>query len=102
MCYTLQPTDLVLPDPAVGAAEERLATHIYEIRRHRPKLWRCVSTEPPEGVNAPVLKAALQCVGQRVPQTAAVRCNRTDAFWDVSKSCGHPLNIDLGSTCLIE
>lgn len=100
-CYNLQPTALILPDPAVAAAEARLATHIHEIRRQKPALWAQVATEPPDGVNKPMLKAVLQCDGCRVPQTAIVRCNQPGAFWDVGKAHGKPLTLDLGSTCLI-
>lgn len=100
-CYHLQPTHALLPDPAVAAAEDKLASHIHEIRRHKPKLWAIVPTEPPETVRKPLLKAVLQCIGNRVPQTATVRCNQPSAFWNVSTCNGHPLTLDLGSTCLI-
>ena len=100
-CYHLQPAALLLPDPAVAAAEEQLITCIYEIKRHQPKLWARVPTEPPESVTKPALKATLHCAGCRVPQTATVRCNQPSAFWDVARAGGEPLTLDLGSSCLI-
>jgi len=99
--YSLQPTALILPEPAVAAAESKLATHIHELHRHRPRLWAKVPAEPPEHVTKAPLAASLHCVGNRVPQTAAVRVNSAQAYWNVASANGKPLDIDLGRTCVI-
>ena len=71
--YQLVSQGLLMPDPAVAAAEHKLSTHLYEIKRHRPQLQAVFPTEPPEGVTSPLLKATLKCRGVHVPQTAIVR-----------------------------
>ena len=73
--YQLIPEGLLMPDPAVAAAEHKLSTHLYEIKRHRPQLQAVFPTEPPEGVTSPLLKATLKCRGVHVPQSAIVRVN---------------------------
>ena len=73
--YQLLPEGLLMPDPAVAAAEHQLSTHLYEIKRHRPQLQAVFRTEPPESVTSPLLKATLKCRGVHVPQRAIVRVN---------------------------
>lgn len=99
--FQVEAAGLILPDPKLAAANAKLNTHIYEIRRHKPRLVTVVPTEPPESVTKPLLKAALHCVGGRVPQTAVVRCNDVRSAWLVERSRGKPLEIDLGSACKI-
>ena len=98
--FMLEPAALLIPEPATAAAVKRLATHIYRIHRHRPKLELVVPTEPPDKVNKPLLKAVLSSAN-RVPQTACVRCNDPCSYWDVSGAYGKPLDLDLRSTSLI-
>ena len=100
--FQLPAKGLLLAEPSVAAAERELATHIYEICRRRPRLLAVLPTEPPTIVRKPLLKAALRCAGNRVPQTAVVRVNRWGSCWDVATANGKPLEIDLGTTCLIE
>ena len=99
--YTLEPEGLLLPDPKMAEATTALATQIYEVRRHKPKLAFIVPTEAPEGVKKPLLKVALHCAGGRVPPTAIVRANHTYSAWLVPNSRGKPLDIDLGMPCTI-
>lgn len=99
--YQLKPVGMLMPDPTVAAAEAKLRTHVYEIKRHRPRLKAIFPTDPPEGVTKPLLKATLKCVGTQVPQAAIVRINDTSAFFDVQRAKGKPLEIDLGASCLI-
>jgi len=73
--YQLLPEGMLMPDPAVAAAEHKLNTHLYEIKRRRPQLQAVFPTEPPEGVTSPLLKATLKCRGVHVPQSAIVRVN---------------------------
>ena len=73
--YQLLPEGMIMPDPAVAAAEHKLKTHLYEIKRHRPQLQAVFPTEPPEDVTSPLLKATLKCRGVHVPQSAIVRVN---------------------------
>ena len=106
-CYRLEPTHSFMPDAPVAAAESALRTRIYEIRRHRPKLWRTLTTAPPDDVKAPLLKARLHCAGcfgsaAHQLMNAVVRCNDSDAAWRISRSFGKPLDIDLGTTCRID
>lgn len=99
--YQLLPEGVLLPDPAVAAAEHRLSTHLYEIKRHRPQLEAVFPTEPPEGVTSPLLKATLKCRGMHVPQSAIVRVNQRASHFDVAGAQGKPLEIDLGTSCAI-
>ena len=99
--YQLLPEGVLLPDPAVAAAEHRLSTHLYEIKRHRPQLEAVFPTDPPEGVTSPLLKATLKCRGMHVPQSAIVRVNQHASRFDVARAQGKPLEIDLGTSCAI-
>lgn len=99
--YCLRPEGMIMPDPAVAAAEAMLNTHLYEIRRHRPRLKAVFPDNPPEGVTKPLLKATLKCAGTYVPQSAVVRVSTPSAFFDVTRAKGKPLEIDLGQSCLI-
>jgi hypothetical protein len=101
MQYQLKPEGMIMPDPAIAAEEHRIKTHLYEIKRHRPRLKAVFPTEPPEGITKPLLKATLKCQGTRVPQSAVVRVNTESAFFDVARASGKPLEIDLGATCLV-
>lgn len=102
--YRLEPKGLILPEPAVAAAEHRLATEIYQASAVRtPRLWVTVPTEPPAAVkDASLLPFALRCAaGPHVSQTARVRVNDPSACWRVEAAQGKPLEIDLGAQCLI-
>jgi hypothetical protein len=100
--YQLVPCGSVLPDKKVVAAERELATSVYALHRGKPKLWGVAPSEPPDQVATPLLKiAALSCAGRAVTRTATVRNNSPDACWHVAKADGKPLDIDLGSTCVV-
>ena len=101
--FQLAPAGMLMPDPMVAEELHRFTHNIYEIRRHRPTLVRTIPTEPPEEVplQQPLLRATLSCTGMRVPQTATVRCNQNASYWNVEGANGKPLEIDLGTTCLI-
>jgi len=112
-CFALEPTAIILPDPAAAANEHRLATHIYKIHRGRPKLEDIVPTQPPPSISKPKLKLLLRSnnrvSGSRSSKLPAqVHCNHPDAFWDVNfwENRSKPIDqakllIDLGRNSLI-
>ena len=84
---------------------------IVELPQHARSFVARVSAHPgrapPEDVKAPLLKARLHCAGcfgsaAHQLMNAVVRCNDPDAAWRISRSCGKPLDIDLGTTCRID
>jgi len=99
--FTLEAAAAFLPNPSIAAAARKLKTHVYVLKRHRPKLWTVLPQEPPESVRGDLLKTTLRCQGSVVPQSSIVRCDKPTSAWDVSCSRGKPLEIDLGGTCEI-
>lgn len=100
--FELKAKGLIMPDTRVAGVLEHLRTHVYEVRRHKPKLVGIIPSEPPEDIGTmPLLQAALHCTGARVPQTAIVRCAEVNSAWQVAHSNGKPLDIDLGMACRI-
>jgi len=99
--FELEPLGEFLPSNAVAAAQRDLQFRIYQIQRHRPRLWVKLAEEAPEGVEDGLLKATLRCRVGKVPSSAVVRCNNHGQAWDVAGGGGHPLDIDLGGTCVV-
>jgi hypothetical protein len=106
--FHLETTHEELPGPQIARHVEFLWTKIFEVvrgrkgRNRKPRLWATLATEAPEGIDAPLLPfARLHCSGstQSVPLGSVVRNH--ERWWDVGLSGDRPLDIDLGTSCLI-